>query len=162
MNLMTNAYCDIFDMFMGLYTYDKHTYGHVYELRDSWDSDTLSSQIMHVENNHEWGAVFYYGHMNIAGSHRAFHESGARTGPEPDVIWDNDIYGISGYTGSIHDFVFLWVCVNADEPGSGSPEPHGMAYCWFKSILDSDGYTPPNSGADCFIGLFHRCFARIF
>jgi hypothetical protein len=151
-NLMTDAFGDIFYLFGELYTYDKHTYGHVSEMRQSWDWDTLSSQIMDVENNHEWGAVFYYGHMGMSGSNRAFHEAGDRTGQEPDLIWDEDIYGIYGYTGSIHNFVFLWVCSNADEPGSGYPEPHGMTYCWFKSFLDSYGYNPPNTGSNCFIG----------
>jgi hypothetical protein len=151
-NLMNYAFWEISDLFADLYTYDKHTYGHLFEMRDDWDWDELSSQIMHVENNHEWGAVFYYGHRSANGTHRAFHEAGARTGPAPDLIWDEDIYGISGYTGSIHNFVFLWVCSNADDPGSGSPEPHGMAYCWFKRVLSSNGYGDPDAYSDCFIG----------
>jgi hypothetical protein len=151
-NLMTDSYGDIFNLFADLYTYDKHTYGHVNEMRQDWDWNTLSSQITHIENNHEWGAVFYYGHKNNTGDHRAFHEAGDRTGSEPAVIWDDDIYSIYGYTGSIHNFVFLWVCLNADEPGSGSPDPHGMAYCWFKRTLSSNGYDAADTGPDCFIG----------
>lgn len=148
------AFPQIYDLFEELMTYDYHTYGHLYEMRQSWDWNTVSSQISDFENDHEWGAVFYYGHMGMEEIqhpyyHYGFHEAGQRTGPAPDVIWDEDIYD---YTDDVHNFVFLWVCENGRSPGDDEPEPHGMSYCWFRRNLAYNGYSYPDAGPDCFIG----------
>jgi hypothetical protein len=146
---MNYAFPQIYDLFEELMTYDYHTYGHLYEMRQNWDWSTVSSQINDFENNHEWGEVFYYGHMGMEGIYLGFHEAGEQTGPEPDVIWDYEIYD---YTDDVHNFVFLWVCQNGMSPGDDEPEPHGMSYCWFRRNLGYNGYSYPDGGPDCFIG----------
>ena len=138
-------------------------YYHLNNFEAETTENLVTSEIDYCEDNHEFTAIFYYGHMGMSDAtgldypywNYGFREQATLDGPEPDTIWDTDIY----YSPTVdnHHFVFLWVCNNGNIGGATNPV-YGMPRCWTRVNLSPDGYGDPliegnpDSSSYCFIG----------
>ena len=142
-----NAYFD--------YNADYDLLGNYYG-SETQQSTTLGNVSL-VEDDYDYGTVFYKGHTFFATLHGHKHDFlyDDDGGSSTDRIYD---FGV-GYRTSNgeHDFVFIWSCNTADYIGdvSGSP-PHtwGFAASWMGTeSLNENGYEETSDyGPNAYIG----------
>ncbi|MEM1589517.1 MAG: hypothetical protein QW175_03765 [Candidatus Bathyarchaeia archaeon] len=147
---------DIYRLFTGEYSIAEYYYDHVENFHAQANWSIISGKIEHCEQSHTFATVLYIGHgglVNMGNYYRysIFEHRGDDNCNPPPAINNTQIYGKT--VNGKHRFIFLWACWQGNEPGSGTPAIHGMAYCWTRQPnLNENGYDYPDSRPYCFIG----------